>query len=341
MTDLTTAYMGLPLRNPLVASPSPLSYTFDGMCRLADGGVGTVVMYSLFEEQLRDMQAQVAELVDGPADSFPEALDYVPDTAKQDPGPSGYLRLLEKAAGRLDIPVMASLNGANPAGWTRYARAMQDAGAAAIELNIYYLPGSPTITGREVEQRHLEVLQRVKEAVTVPVAVKLGPYFSSPGEMVLALDQAGVDGLVLFNRFLQPDVDPEELAVTPRVNLSHPADGRLPRVWIALLHHHIHASLAASSGVATASDVARYLLAGADVVMTTSALLRHGPGYAAHLLEGLTEWMSRKGFRSPGELRGMLAAPADADPDAYQRAGYVTAMRAANTGAYLPHVNRD
>jgi dihydroorotate dehydrogenase (fumarate) len=334
VTDLATSYMGLELRNPLVASPSPLSSTFEGVQRLADGGVGAIVLYSLFEEQLREQQARVAALVEGPAESFPEALDFVPEVAKEDPGPRAYLTLLERSAAALEVPVIASLNGVTPEGWTEYARAMQDAGAAAIELNVYYLPGDPQTTGREVEQRHLDVLARVKEAVSIPVAVKLSPYFSSTGEIALGLDRAGADALVLFNRFLQPDIDPEELVVLPRVNLSNPAEGRLPRAWIALLHGRVSASLAATSGVEQAADVARYLLAGADVVMTTSALLRHGPSYATELLEGLSTWMSRKGFESVGELRGMLAVPADADGNQFERAGYVAAMRAANAGGY-------
>jgi dihydroorotate dehydrogenase (fumarate) len=213
---------------------------------------------------------------------------------------------------------------------------MQDAGAAAIELNIYYLPGDPGISGREVEQRHLDVLEHVKSAVGVPVAVKLSPFFSSPGEMALRLDEAGADALVLFNRFLQPDIDPEQLAVLPKVNLSSPADARLARTWIALLHGRTRASLAATSGVEVPADLARYLLAGADVVMTASALLRHGPQYAAELLGGLAGWMARKGFGSIGEVRGLLSVPATADKAAYERAGYVTAMRAANAGAYNP-----
>jgi dihydroorotate dehydrogenase (fumarate) len=336
VTELATTYMGLRLRNPLVASPSPLSYTFDGVQRLADGGVGAIVLYSLFEEQLRERQAQIAELVDGPAESFPEALDYVPAVAKEDPGPGAYLKLLERAAATIEVPVIASLNGTTHEGWTDYAREMQRAGAAAIELNIYYLPGDPQITGREVEERHLDVLGSVKSAVTVPVAVKLSPYFSSIGEMALRLDEAGADALVLFNRFLQPDIDPEELVVLPRVNLSSPSDGRLPRAWIALLCGRIRASLAATTGVEVPADVARFLLAGADVVMTTSALLRHGPAYAHELLDGLTTWMARKGFTSVDDFRGRLAAPAGSDQETFQRAGYVRAMRAANAGAYAP-----
>jgi dihydroorotate dehydrogenase (fumarate) len=336
VTDLGTTYMGLELRNPLVASPSPLSYTFEGVQRLAASGVGAIVLFSLFEEQLRERAAHVAKLVDGPAESFPEALDYVPAIAKEDTGPHEYLSLLRRATAAIDVPLIASLNGITPEGWTDYARAMQDAGAAGIELNIYYLPADPEIPGRDVEQRHLDVLHRVKEAVDVPVAVKLSPYFSSPGEIALRLDEAGADALVLFNRFLQPDIDPEELAVVPRVNLSTAADGRLPRVWIALLRGRVSASLAATTGVERPADVASYLLAGADVVMTTSALLRRGPAYAAELLDGLSTWMARKGFDTVDELRGTLAVPAGDDRAAYERAGYVMAMRAANAGAYEP-----
>jgi len=334
--DLTTSYLGLRLRNPLVASASPLSYTLDGIRRLADSGVGAIVLFSLFEEQIRERAMQVSRIVDGPAESFPEALSYFPDAVDDDTGPRRYLHLLERAVARTEIPVIASLNGVTLEGWTGYARAMQDAGAAAIELNIYYLPGNPRIPGTDVEQRHIDVLQRVKDAVTVPVAVKLSPYFSSPGEMALRLDEAGADALVLFNRFLQPDIDPDQLAVVTHVALSNRADARLPRTWIALLRGRIRAALAATSGVETPGDVAAYLLAGADVVMTASALLRHGPEHATVLLDGLSAWMSRKGFQAVDDLRGMLAVPADADEAAYERASYVTAMRAANVGMYQP-----
>ncbi len=336
MIDLTTKYMGLELRNPLVASPSPLSYSLEGVQRLADGGVGAIVLYSLFEEQLREQAARIAEIVDESADSFGEAMDYFPEVMKEDPGPRVYLDLLERAVAAVDIPVIGSLNAVTPEGLREYAQAMQDAGAAAIELNTYYLPGDPELSGRDVEQRHLDVLTGVKAAVTVPVAIKLSPYFSSTGEVARRLDRAGADALVLFNRFLQPDIDPEELAILARVNLSSPADGRLPRTWIALLHGRVSASLAASTGVEVPGDLARFLLAGADVVMTTSALLRHGPSYAKELLNGLSTWMTRKGFQTLDELRGMLAVPADADSTSAQRAGYVAAMRTANAGGYAP-----
>jgi dihydroorotate dehydrogenase (fumarate) len=328
--------MGLQLRNPLVASASPLSYTLDGVRRLADSGVGAIVLFSLFEEQLREEEARRARIVDDPAESFAEALDYVPAVVKDDTGPYRYLSLLERAAAAVDVPVIASLNGVTPEGWTDHARAMQDAGAAAIELNIYYLPGDPEISGRDVEQRHVDILGHIKDAVTVPVAVKLSPYFSSFGELAMRLDAAGADALVLFNRFLQPDIDPEALAIVPRVTLSNPADARLPRAWIALLHGRVRAALAATTGVEDAADVAKYLLAGADVVMTASSLLRHGPEHAAVLLDGLSTWMARKGLRSVDELRGMLSVPTTADATTHERAGYVSAVRAANTGAYTP-----
>jgi dihydroorotate dehydrogenase (fumarate) len=207
---------------------------------------------------------------------------------------------------------------------------MQDAGAAAIELNTYYIPGDPRTSGRDVEQRHVDILRRVKDAVSVPVAVKLGPYFSSAGEIALRLNEAGADGLVLFNRFLQPDIDPESMAVVPAVDLSSPREGRLPRTWISILRPHVQCSLAGTTGVDEPSDVIKYLLAGADVVMTASALIRHGTGHAAVLLDGLAEWMVRKGYGSVGEVRGALALAAGPDQAGRERAGYVRAMRYAN-----------
>jgi dihydroorotate dehydrogenase (fumarate) len=330
--DLSTRYLGLELRNPLVASASPLSNTVDGVRRLADAGVGAVVLFSLFEEQLRREAAQNAALADAGTESFAESLSYFPPAADADPGPRRYLNLLERAAAAVDIPVIASLNGSTTGGWTDYATALERAGAAAIELNIYHLPGDPLFPGRDVEQRHVEILTTVKAVVKVPVAVKLSPYYSSTGEMALRLDRAGADGLVLFNRFLQPDIDPETLTVTAGFGLSSPAEARLPRAWIALLAGRVAASLAATTGVADAADVARYLLAGADVVMTASALIRHGVAHAGVLLDGLTGWMSRKGFGALADVRGLLAVPSDLDGAAYERAGYVTALQAANRG---------
>jgi dihydroorotate dehydrogenase (fumarate) len=328
--DLTTTYLGLPLRNPLVASASPLSQTVAGVQRLAEAGVGAVVLPSLFEEQLRREAEEFARLTEAGTDSFAESLSYLPSTPDGDVGSRRYLSLLKRATEAVDIPVIASLNGTTATGWTDYASALQDAGAAAIELNIYYLPVDPHTTGREVDQRHLDILARVKAAVAVPVAVKLSPYFSSTGEIAARLDEAGADGLVLFNRFMQPDINPETLTVSAGIQLSSPAEARLPRAWIALLHGRIRASLAASTGVEDATDVAAYLLAGADVVMTASALLRHGPEHARTLLDGLAFWMDQKGFGSVVELRGLLHVQQD-DQTAYERSGYLRAIREASS----------
>ncbi|HEY8645526.1 MAG TPA: dihydroorotate dehydrogenase-like protein [Gaiellaceae bacterium] len=336
MADLATRYMGLPLRNPLIASASPLSQKVEGVEKLARAGVGAVVLYSLFEEQLHREAAENARLIDAGTESFAESLSYFPAAADVEVGPRYYLSLLERATAAVDIPVIGSLNGITPGGWADYARQIQGAGAAAIELNIYYLPGDAHISGRDVEQRYVDVLKRVKDAVSIPVAVKLGPYFSSTGEMALRLDDAGADALVLFNRFLQPDIDPETLAVTPATGLSSPSEARLPRTWIALLYGRVQASLAATTGVETSADVAKYLLAGADVVMSASALLRHGTDYATELLDGLSDWMSRKGFATLDELRGMLAVPAAEDGTDFERAGYVDALRDANRNTYGP-----
>ena len=328
--DLVTDYMGLSLRNPLVASPSPLSQTVDGVRRLADAGLGAVVLFSLFEEQLRREELEYARLLEAGTETFAESLSYLPGAADTGVGPKRYLHLLERAAGAVDIPVIGSLNGITPDGWVDYARSMQDAGSAAIELNIYYVPGDPHISGRDVEQRHVDILSRVKAEVSVPVAVKLSPHFSSLGEIALRLDRAGADALVLFNRFLQPDIDTETLAVTPTMELSSPVEARLPRTWIAVLRGRVHAALAATSGVEAAEDVVKYLLAGADVVMTASALLRHGPEHVDVLLGGLVNWMTRKGFGAVRDMRGLLAVPASEDEAAYERDGYVRVLQAAS-----------
>ena len=331
--DLSTAYLGLSLRNPLLASASPLSRTVDGVRRLADGGVGAVVLYSLFEEQLRREAERNERMAAQGSESYAESLTYFPPTVDAG-GPQRYLRLVERAASAVDIPVIGSLNASSPGSWARYARSIQDAGAAAVEVNIYYLPGDTRVDGGELEQRHLDVLAAVKSAATVPVAVKLSPYFSATADMAHRLDDAGADGLVLFNRFLQPDIDPETLSTVPTVTLSTSAETRLPLTWIALLCGRVRASLAASTGVEQAADVAKYLLAGADVVQSASALLRHGPEHAGVLLQDLSTWMARKGFRTLDELRGLLAAPDAEGWAARERADYVAAVREADSGAY-------
>ena len=327
MPDLTSHYLGLALRNPVVASASPLSMHLAGVRALADAGVGAIVLYSLFEEEVHREQLRDLQIVEAHEDAFGEALSYFPRQHAPEPGAAHhYLKQIERAVAAVDVPVIASLNGSTAGGWAGFAASMESAGAAAIELNIYAVPGDPHTSGRVVEDRHLQILQAVKAAVTIPVAVKLSPHFSSVGEVALRLDRAGADGLVLFNRFLHPDIDPETLTVEPGVTLSTSQEARLPRAWIAILHGHVAGSLAATTGVETAEDVAAYLLAGADVVMTASALLRHGASHATALVEGLEAWLERKGFASLTDVRGRLAVPREADPTAYERAGYVAAL---------------
>jgi dihydroorotate dehydrogenase (fumarate) len=319
MMDLRTRYLGLELRNPLVASAGPLTGTYDGIMRLAEAGVGAVVLPSLFEEQLR------RESEHGSA-----ALEYLP--AMGEPlAAARYAALVEKAAANAGIPVIASLNGVSPGGWTDYATILAEAGASALELNVYYLPGDPVFPARDAERRYVEILTAVKAVTGIPVAAKTGPYFSSFGEMAVILDQAGADGLVLFNRFMQTDIDPETFTVYTGFRLSRQDEGMLPRSWISRLRGKVSCSLAGSTGVETAADVAAYLLAGADVVMTTSALLRHGPAHAATLIDGLTGWSERKGFASVTEYRGMLSATSGHPAPA--RDGYLTAITQA-THAY-------
>ena len=336
--DLTTTYLGLELRNPLVASAGPLTSTADGIRALAAAGVGAVVLPSVFEEQLRRQADTDIRLAMAGTESFAEALSRLPLPAEaSEAWPDKYLHLIDEASRTAGVPVIGSLNGVTPGGWTDYAAAMAGAGAAAIELNVYYLPSGPLRSARYTEIGYAEMLRRVKDAVSVPVAVKVGPYAGPPGETALVLDRAGADGLVLFNRFMQTDIDAETLTVSAGFRLSSRGEAALPRTWISLLRGRLRCSLAASTGVETAADVAAYLLAGADVVMTTSALLRHGPGYAAELLDGLRAWMERKGFASVAEARGLLSAEAGhAIPG---RAGYLSAIERA-TQAYLAGQHR-
>ncbi|WP_259340985.1 dihydroorotate dehydrogenase-like protein [Propionibacterium australiense] len=312
--ELATEYMGLRLPSPLVASAGPLSQSLDSMKELEESGVGAIVMFSLFEEQVREEN--------GSPDARP-----VP-RGDELGATDAYLRLLEAGARTLSIPLIASLNGFRGGEWTATARRMQDAGAAAIEVNVYAVPGDLSMSGAEVEQRHLEILQSVKDVVSVPVAVKLSPYFSSLGQMALRLDEAGADALVLFNRFLQPDIDIRRREVVAGAGLSGQDEGLLSRTWLAALHGRVRASLAAASGVAGPDDVVKALLAGADVVMTTSALVRHGASYATELVNGLRHYLIRNQL-TLSQLRGMLAVPADARVDEYERSGYLAVLEQA------------
>jgi dihydroorotate dehydrogenase (fumarate) len=331
--DMSTQYLGLSLRSPLVASAGPLTGTIDGIRRLESAGVGAVVLPSLFEEQQRDEVERDFRLEGAQADSNFEALSYLPPDEDEEDGRGRYLSLISRAAKTTGIPVIASLNGVSPGGWTDYASAIEQAGASAIELNICYMHGDPLALARDAERRYIEVLTTVKAVVSIPVAVKLSPYFSSIGEVAVALDHAGADGLALFSRYLQTDIDPETFTVSTGFGLSAPAEAALPRAWISRLRGLVRCSLAATTGVETAVDVAACLLAGADVVMSTSALMRHGPDHARVLLDGLRAWMDRKGFTSVTQARGLLAKSA-ADGPASGRPGYLSAIEQVTHGHY-------
>jgi dihydroorotate dehydrogenase (fumarate) len=324
--DLTTTYMGMTLRNPLVASASPLSENLDTIRRLEDHGAAAVVMFSLFEEQIRHDLMALDHFTRLGSDSVAEALSYFPALNDYDVGPRQYLELLRKASEAVDIPIIGSLNGTTDEGWVEFASDMEDAGASGIELNIYFLPADMSRSGREVEQQYLDILSAVKAEVTIPVAVKVGPYFSAFGEMAARLDDEGADALVLFNRFYQPDFDIEARTVVPSITFSRPEEIRLPLLWIALLYGRLSASLAATTGVHGPAEVIKYLMAGADVVMSTAALLQQGPPFLSRVLAEMTEWMEKKGYASVGQMRGSMSQQSAADPEAFVRGNYIRVL---------------
>jgi dihydroorotate dehydrogenase (fumarate) len=325
--DLTTRYLGLILNSPIVASAGPLTRKVDNIRQLEDLGAGAVVLPSLFEEQIQQEQQLIDRLATTGADSYAEALTYFPAAESYGIGPAAYLETIRQASQAVDIPVVASLNGVTDQGWVQYARQMEEAGAGAIELNIYFIPTAPNLDGREVEDRYIRVLQAVKRAVKIPVAVKLNPYFSAMGHMAAQLVEAGADGLVLFNRFYQPDIDLTQLTLLPNLELSTPAEIRLPLLWIGVLSGRLRASLAASTGVESSDEVIKYLLAGADVVMTTSALLKHGAGHMKVLLDGLTSWLTARDLTKLDSIRGRMSQRNIADKAAFARANYIRVLQ--------------
>ena len=312
MADLRTRYLGLELRSPLVASSSPLTGSLDGLRRLEAAGAGAVVLPSLFEEDLNER--------------LPTAGGDPGDQAGYGAGPAAYLHLVERAREALSIPVVASLNGVSRGGWVRYASRLEQAGADALELNVYYVSSRPGLSGSDVEWDYLDVVRAVRRATALPLAVKLSPYFSSLANMAGQLVEAGANGLVLFNRFYQPDLDIEAMEVRPALELSSSTELRLPLRWIAILHRRHRVSLAASTGIHTATDVLKVLLAGADVAMTTSALLRHGPDHLRPLEVGLRDWMDRHGYETVDQLRGRLSQRSIPDPAAFERANYIRTL---------------
>jgi dihydroorotate dehydrogenase (fumarate) len=329
--SLATRYLGLTLAHPIVASASPLTATLDGMRRLEDAGAAAVVMASLYEEQIRAEDTAYALYTEHGSNSQAEAGSYFPELPDYDGGVSGHLETLRCACEALDVPVIASLNGTTTEGWIGHARALEQAGAAAIELNVYSVPIDPAVSGAEVERHTLDIVRQVAANVQVPVSLKLVPYFTSMPHVAAELVSAGASGLVLFNRLYAPDIDLETLRVTRSLPLSTAAELPLSLVWIALLSRRVECSLAAGRGVETHVEVVKYLLVGADVVMTASALLRHGAQHVATMRDGLERWLDANGFESVDAIRGLKDATHVENVDALLRAQYVSALT-----EYLP-----
>ncbi|MGA2265030.1 MAG: dihydroorotate dehydrogenase-like protein [Phycisphaerae bacterium] len=327
--DLSTTYMGLKLTSPLVASASPLCMDVGEVRKMEDHGAGAVVLASLFQEQIEHDAEELDFYLHYGTDRWAESLTYFPHKEDYKLGPEAYLAHIAAVKKAVSIPVFASLNGISAGGWTSYAKKMQDAGANGIELNIYFIPADPRLGSEQVEQRYLSVLKAVKSAVHIPVAVKLSPYFSATASMATRLDAEGADALVLFNRFYQPDIDIEKLEIRPRLELSTPWEGRLPLRWIAILFGKLakKASLAATTGIHTAEDVAKMILAGADVTMMTSALLRHGVEHLAKVRAGLVEIMQAKEYESVAQMKGVLSQKSVPDPEAFERANYMKTLQ--------------
>ncbi len=320
--DLRTNYLGLTLRNPVVASPGPVTGDPDQWRRLEAAGVGAMVLPSLFEEEIESETWWVSELLDEGRDIVAEAADYLPEFEDYSIGPDRFIDLVARAKQTVDIPVIASLNGTTRGGWVRYAAHLVEAGADAIELNVYDVITDPRVSGQAVEDRVVDLVAAVRAEVPVPIAVKIGPWFSALANMAVRIAGAGADGLVLFNRLYQPDIDLDGPSVRPKLTLSMPGNVRQSVAWIGILSGQVPLSLGASGGVDSPEDVIKLLLAGADATMTTAALLRHGPEHAGHLVAGLEGWLAERGYDSVEQAKGSVSFSKAAEPEAYQRANY-------------------
>jgi len=334
--DLSTDYLGLSLGGPIVASSSPLTGNLDDLRRLEDAGAAAVVLPSLFEEQLEAESLAVHRMLETGAESQGEASGYFPELDDYDLGPDSYLDLIRRAKESLAIPVIASLNGTSTGGWVRYAQDLEAAGADALELNLYLVAADPTLDATAIEARERTLVAAVRDAVRLPLAVKISPFFTALAHTARELAASGADGLVLFNRFYQPDLDLESLAVTPRLVLSSRDELRLPLRWIAILHGRVRASLAATTGVHEAEDVLKVLLAGANVAMMASALLRHGPGHLARVRRGVVDWMEEREYASVRQLCGSASQGGVEDPDAFERANYRQTLHSWASGEPVP-----
>jgi len=326
MTDLTTTYLGLNLKNPLVASASPLCEHLDNIKRMEDAGAGAVVLHSLFEEQIMFESNHLDRFLTHGTESFAESLSYFPDLGNYKLGPDGYLDHVRRAKAAVGIPIIGSLNGVSTGGWIRYAKMIQEAGADALELNVYYIPTDPEMTSTQVEQMYLDLVRDVKATLKIPVAVKLGHAFTAIANLVRRLDQAGADGLVLFNRFYQPDFDLENLEAAPRLTLSNSYELLLRIHWVAILYGRIKADLAITGGVHTAEDVLKAMMSGARVAMTTSALLKNGIGHLAKVRSDLLAWMEEHEYTSIREMQGSMSYRSVAQPAAFERGNYMKVL---------------
>lgn len=325
--DLSTTYLGLKLKHPIVPSASPLSQTLAGIRQLEDAGAPAVVMYSLFEEQIEGESHLLDHYLSYGAESFAEALNYFPEMDSYNVGPDAYLALIRKAKAAVDIPIIGSLNGASPGGWVEYARYIEEAGADALELNLYYIATDPALSGAAVEQMYLDVVAAVKQTVAIPVAVKVGPYFSSFANMAQRFATAGADGLVVFNRFYQPDFDLEHLTVTPHLVLSSPYEMRLPLRWVAILFGRVPLDFAITSGVHNYEDVIKGLMAGAKVTMMTSELLRNGVQRIGETVKSLEHWLEEHEYLSVAQMQGSMSQRHVAEPAAFERANYMKVLQ--------------
>lgn len=326
MPDLTTTYLGIELKNPIIASASPLSDSLASMQRLEEAGVAAVVMSSLFEEQINMEGHSLDHYLSFGSESYSEATSYFPDVPDFNIGPQQHLDLLSEARQKLSIPVIASLNGSSTSGWTDWARRAEEAGADALELNEYFIPADPDLTGADIEERYLEVLTMVREQVSIPVAVKLNPYFSSTANICKRMVEAGADGLVLFNRFYQPDIDIENLEVVPHLVLSNSHELRLPLRWVAILYGRIKADMAITSGIHTAEDVLKAMMVGASAAMMASELLRNGYARVEAILSDMTAWMEEHEYDSVTQMRGSMSQIHVSDPSAFERANYMKTL---------------
>ncbi len=327
MTDLSTTYLGLALKNPLVVSASPLSEDLGTVRRMEDAGAAAVVLHSLFEEQLTLESQTLDRFLSQGTESFAESLSYFPDMAQYNLGPDGYLEHLQKVKAAVAVPVIGSLNGVSTGGWISYAKKIQEAGADALELNVYYLPTNPELSGTQVEQMYCDLVRDIKASLKIPVAVKLSPYFSAMANMAKRLDQVGANGLVLFNRFYQPDFDLEKLEVVPTLVLSESHELRLRLCWVAILFGKVQADLAITGGVHTAEDAVKAMMAGARVAMMTSALLKHGVQHLQTVREGILAWMEVHEYASIRQMQGSMSQRSVAEPAAFARANYMRVLR--------------